>query len=136
FDPVKLPADRRKELEKLVPRLRENYRADPDPGIHSAVDWLLRRWGQEAALKQIDQEMADQPPNQRRWYVTKQHHTLAVFKPDKEDDEKLHHGRIPRSFTLATKEVTVRQFEEFLQANPSLAAGFRKRVEEKYSPDP
>ena len=33
----------------LLPRLLQWYRGDPDPGIHGAVKWLLRRWGQGAA---------------------------------------------------------------------------------------
>src|SRR5262249_44658831 len=28
----------------LVERLRQAYGDDPDPGIHSAAEWLLRRW--------------------------------------------------------------------------------------------
>jgi formylglycine-generating enzyme required for sulfatase activity len=147
FDSVKLPNAGRKEL---IPRLLGDYRADPDAGIHSAVDWLLRRWQQGPALRKIDQELAGGPPNKRRWYVTKSHsHTLAVFsgpltfsmgsphgQPKRADNEKLHPRRIPRSFALATKEVTVKQFQEFLQANPDVAAGFRKRVGEKNNPDP
>src|SRR5262249_11013162 len=47
--------------QRLVPELLAWYRDDPDPGIHSAVDWLLRHaregpaarplsWGQSKAL--------------------------------------------------------------------------------------
>jgi serine/threonine protein kinase/formylglycine-generating enzyme required for sulfatase activity len=146
FNSVKLPDARRKEL---ITRLLRDYRADADAGIHSAVDWLLRRWEQGPALRKIDEELAGRPPNKRRWYVTKREgHTLAVFpgpiafamgspegKPKRGDTEKLHSRRIPRSFALATKEVTVKQFKEFLQANPDVAAGFRKRVGEKNSQD-
>src|SRR5262249_56439517 len=39
FGPDQVPADLR---QRLVPRLLEWYRSDPDPGIHGAVDWLLR----------------------------------------------------------------------------------------------
>ncbi|MGA2253593.1 MAG: SUMF1/EgtB/PvdO family nonheme iron enzyme [Thermoguttaceae bacterium] len=38
----------------VLPRLLQWYREDPDPGIHGAVKWLLRLWGQGAALKTID----------------------------------------------------------------------------------
>src|SRR5262249_7361829 len=37
-----LPAARRGAAAE---RLLADYRDDPDPGIHSAADWLLRRWG-------------------------------------------------------------------------------------------
>ena len=33
------------------------YRADPDPGIHAAAQWVLRRWGMVAELTEIDNEM-------------------------------------------------------------------------------
>src|SRR5262249_33440533 len=49
-------------------RLLRWYREDPDPGLHAAVDWLLRHgtdgpldrkhdWGQAARLRQIDAEL-------------------------------------------------------------------------------
>ena len=134
--------------QSLVERLWQTYRDDPDPGIHSAVDWLLRcRWGHGEELCNIDQVLAGQPKDQRRWYVTSQQgHTLAVIRNpadfvmgspvherDRHPEETPHRRHIPRSFAIATKEVTVRQFREFLKANP--------RVEhiwgptEKYSPD-
>lgn len=35
------------------------YRTDPDPGLHSAIDWLLRqRWGKGKELAAIDAELA------------------------------------------------------------------------------
>jgi formylglycine-generating enzyme required for sulfatase activity len=114
--------------------LLQTYRYDPDRGLHAAVDWLLRqRWGLGTQVKQIDRELAGQPPGTREWYVDGQEQTLVTFRgpvdfrmgsPDEEParqvDEALHHKRIPRSFALATKEVTVRQFREFLQANPGI----------------
>jgi formylglycine-generating enzyme required for sulfatase activity len=66
FGPEQLPADLR---QRLVPRLLGWYRSDPDPGIHAAVDWLLRHgregpaprpldWRQGEALGRIDQDLA------------------------------------------------------------------------------
>jgi formylglycine-generating enzyme required for sulfatase activity len=131
FGQGKLPAGKR---QALAAQLLQTYHDDPDPGIHSAVDWLLRRWGHGEQLRQVDQERAGQPPGKRGWYVTKrQTHTLAVIsdpaefqmgsppeEPERDAEESLHHMRIPRNFALTTKEVTVRQFREFLQANPSI----------------
>jgi serine/threonine protein kinase/formylglycine-generating enzyme required for sulfatase activity len=134
FDPSKLEADMQKELANLVPRLLQDYRDDADPGIHSAVDWLLRRWQQRPALEKCNQELAGRLPDQQRWYVSKrQGHTFSVvpgpveflmgssaLEPQRRAEEWLHPVRIPRSFALTTKEVTVGQFREFLRANPSL----------------
>jgi len=132
FDPKdELSADVR---QPLVERLWQTYRDDPDPGIHSAVNWLLRsRWGHGERIQQIDQELAGQPPGPRRWYVTARGHTLAVIpgppeftmgspehEPYRLPGETPHLRRISRSFAIATKEVTVRQFREFLKDNPDV----------------
>jgi formylglycine-generating enzyme required for sulfatase activity len=140
FDAVQLLASKR---QALVPKLLEDYRSNADAGIHSAADWLLRHWREEKARQQIDEKLAGQPPDQRRWYVTRcQGHTMAIItnhavefpmgSPDHErdrlDNETLHQRHIPRPFALATKEVTVGQFREFLQANPDVASPLRGRV--------
>jgi len=132
FDPKdQLPAAVR---EPLVEGLWQTYRDDPDPGIHAAVNWLLRtRWGHGERVQRVDQELAGQPPGARRWYVTRQGHTLAVIpdpqefmmgspegEPGRQAEEIPHRRHIPRSFAIASKEVTVRQFREFLTANPEV----------------
>jgi formylglycine-generating enzyme required for sulfatase activity len=138
-----LPAESRKPL---VARLLRWYGEDPDPGIHSAVDWLLRHgrqgledrrldWQQGEALRAIDRDLAGRPTGDRGWYVTKEGHTLAVvhgpveftmgspaYEPGhgKSKEEAPHRVRIPRSFAVGTKEVTVSQFQRFLDANPEI----------------
>ena len=119
------PADRK----KLVGQLLEDYRNHPDPGLHAAVDWLLRRWGREAECRRIDRELAGQPRGRRRWYVSRMGFTLAVVpgpvtfrmgaaesEAEHQGDERPHTCRIPRSFALATCEVTAGQFERFARA--------------------
>jgi formylglycine-generating enzyme required for sulfatase activity len=138
FDPIDLPLPKRKAL---LPLLVKDYH-DADAGIHSAADWLLRRWAHKETwdlketVQEIDQEPEVQQPGKRRWYVTKhQGHTMAIIPPpgefrmgapdeeqDRVDAEKLHRRSIPRSFAIATKEVTVRQFREFLEDNPEVAS--------------
>jgi serine/threonine protein kinase/formylglycine-generating enzyme required for sulfatase activity len=121
---------------ELLPRLLPRYREDPDPGVHSALDWLLRRGerGRDEVAR-VDQALASRrPAGDRRWYVNSQGHTLAVVRgpveflmgsPDHEpgrgQDETMHRKHIPRSYALATKEVTVRQFKNFLRDNPDIA---------------
>jgi formylglycine-generating enzyme required for sulfatase activity len=139
-----LPPDAR---QPLVEQLWRTYRDDDDPGVHSAIDWLLRsRWGHGEQLDRIDQELAGQVRDRREWYVTKQQgHTVAVIRhpaeftmgspehePDRRADETRHRRHIPRSFAVATKEVTVRQFREFLKANPGMDWG----LTEEHRPDP
>ena len=65
----------------LMRQLLEIYRSDPDPGIHSAVEWLLRKWN---ADNEIDSVIRSLTPTklieQRRWYVNGEGHTLAVIR--------------------------------------------------------
>lgn len=143
FSSTQLPADKRK---RIVSWLLQSYQTDPDPGIHSAIDWLLRYglqgfenrkidWQQGEALAGIDRGLSGQPANDRDWYVTGKGHTMAVFKGpvefimgspgnepgrDKTDIEEKHGQRIPRSFAVATKEVTIGQFQQFFDANPAI----------------
>jgi serine/threonine protein kinase/formylglycine-generating enzyme required for sulfatase activity len=118
FNPVKLPAERGKKLVKLVPRLLRDYRADDDPGIHSALDWLLRSWEREANLQEIDQRLATgKVEGKRRWYRNRQGQTLVVLSKPAEfwmgEDKGRHRRYIDRDFAIAAKEVTLAQFLRF-----------------------
>jgi len=74
------------------------------------------------------------------WYLNRQNLTLALFhgpitfemgsppdEVDRTEPEILHRRRIPRSFAIATTEVTV---EQFLRFNPD------QEYDEKYAPQP
>src|SRR5207237_9107387 len=75
---IGLPAP---ERQALVPSLLRAYRNDPDPGLHAALDWLLRRWGQEAARKKIDEELATGDlPTRSSWYVNRQGQTFSLIR--------------------------------------------------------
>jgi hypothetical protein len=66
-------------------RLRQWYREEPDAGLHGAVEWLLRHWGDGAAVAQIDKELKGRGPEPggkgpaRQWYVNGQGQTLVVI---------------------------------------------------------
>ena len=113
--------------DELSPRLAELYREDPDPGIHSATEWLLRKWGHADRIA-----AADATPDvrglrrDRDWYVSPQGHSMAIIRgpvclrrglpgedPDHRRDEPLEDEAIERSFAIATKEVSLRQFGLF-----------------------
>jgi formylglycine-generating enzyme required for sulfatase activity len=135
------------ERNELTGNLFELYRKSPDPGLRSAVEWLLRRWGKGAELTAIDAELvSERPTGGRRWYVTKHHHTLAVIdgpvefqmgspaeeKGRDDGDQAVHPVRLSRGFAIATKKVSRRQFEEFLKQCPNAT----KWEPGSYSPDP
>jgi formylglycine-generating enzyme required for sulfatase activity len=48
------------EREELTKRLLVLYREHPDPGLHGAIDWLLRqKWDKAKELAAIDAELAE-----------------------------------------------------------------------------
>ena len=128
--------DRLSEADRqaLIPLLVKLYRADPDAGIHSAAEWLLRKWGK---TEQITSKM--QWDSVRRWYVNGQGHTMVVVPtPDKpfwmgfrpSEITRWHKRqltRIGRSFAIASKEVTVEQFRRFRPDH---------KVDKDYAPTP
>ena len=132
--------------EPLVEHLRKMYCNDPDAGIHGAAEWMLRRWKHEEKLAAIDVELKKlKDRGNRRWYVNSEGQTLAVIEgpiefsmgspvsePDRDSEETPHRQPINRRFAIATKEVTVEQYQRFLKENPKIA-----RLEiDRYSPEP
>lgn len=123
-----LPAEWPNETRtRLLSRLTAWYRDDPDPGIHSAVEWLLRYLGED---KRLEAGTTPSPggdgARERNWFVTRQGQTLAVLRgpilctigappseTDRQEDERLHQRRINRSFAIGTREVTVGEFLAF-----------------------
>jgi serine/threonine protein kinase/formylglycine-generating enzyme required for sulfatase activity len=146
FSQEKLPQDRR---EATVGKCKQWYRDARDPGVHSAAEWLLRRWHQDAELRRVDEELVLEKAAGRGWYVNGRGHTMAIVprgmfnmgsptdEPDRMDDdhERLFRDRkIDHSFALATKEVTVEQYKAFLKANPDVSHDSLK-VSAKLSPE-
>jgi formylglycine-generating enzyme required for sulfatase activity len=135
--------------QPLVAKLLEWYRHDPDPGVHAAIDWLLRYgrqgekpraldWQQADTLAAIDRALAGRAAGHRNWYVTREAQTMTIVRGPVEfhmgspvdekgrmpasdsPEETVHLVRIPRSFAISTKEVTIGQFRRFLDANPEV----------------
>jgi formylglycine-generating enzyme required for sulfatase activity len=144
FPEEKLPAGERLLLSE---KLMSWYRDDPDPGTHSAIDWLLRRWKQNA--KSETKPTKERGQGEPSWYVNGQGQTFAIlpgpleFKLGSPPDEPGRNAglegwqdrRIDRSLAIATKEVTVRQFKQFLDANPEVSKD-SLRISQRYSYDP
>ncbi len=136
--------DRGAAVEKL--HLVTAFRDDPDAGVHSAIEWLLKRWGLSDDIRTIQGELAGR---ERRvdgaWFVTPQGHTMAVLagkqfsmgSPEDETGrsvaERPIRKQIDRTFAISTKEVTVEQFQRYLDANPDVPKPQRTA---HHSPDP
>lgn len=134
-----ISAPDRKSIEK---NLLKWYRDEPDAGLHSAIDYLFRHskrgevpgamdWNLAPELEKIDKQSLKKPGKNAKWFVTAQLQTMSVINgpvtfimgsPSTEkyrtDDEVQHQVTIPRSFAVSTKEVTVTQFQQFLEDNP------------------
>ncbi len=125
------------ELRAITPRDRRDlartlstvYRGDPDPGTHSAVDAVLRRWGSDQELRAIDRQTAGPGlTKQEGWFTNRQGHTLAVIPGPAEAvivglNDQPHHIVIPRSFAVATREVTAGQYRKYLHARGLALSG-------------
>ncbi len=115
FGPDRLSQDQRLNL---LPRLLKLYGDDPDPGIHGAAEWLLRRWQASDEIQKIDKALATgKVEGKRQWYINRQGQTMMLI-PRPEDfwmgeGEERHRQQIGRSFAIASKEVTVDQFLQF-----------------------
>jgi len=121
-----------RSADPLIQTLVRLYREDPDPGIHAAAEWTLRRYVQDNEAFPIDRHPASSAKEgDRGWYVNSRGHTMVVIRgltgflmgsPDaaasRVDDELLHNRRIRRSFCIASTETTVEQFQQFARENP------------------
>jgi formylglycine-generating enzyme required for sulfatase activity len=120
--------------ERLGKKLLEWYKDDPDPGVHGAIDWLLRHSREGETPRLLDWGLRDQlkglPVGYRPkfgWYVNGQGQTFVVVKgPIRSligtkdatrklgvEDERPAH--IDRNFAIGMYPVTVGEWTAFLQ---------------------
>jgi formylglycine-generating enzyme required for sulfatase activity len=109
----------------LAERVPRDYRDDPDPGVHAASEWLLRRWGMGKLVKASSGSPRGDV-TKPRWYVNGQGQTFAVipapgqfeigltpWEKGRFDDEGRRRVRIDYPFAVALKLVTVAEFKKF-----------------------
>ena len=143
------PGDR----EPLVTMLLNLHRDDPDAGIHAAAEWTLRKWGKAMLVNSAALELTrlQDRPN-LRWFVNRQRQTFALIEgpvefqmgspPTKTERNAADRPRgtmvIPRRYAIATREVTVSQFQWFLSQARITLGRYRLATGnlQKYSPDP
>ena len=125
----------REDRRVLTETFLRAYRTERDPGLHAAVDWLLRtRWGEADSLRRIEGELAGRDvPRDRDWFINTEGQPMAIVRGPIEagvgflsgglgalPNERPSRIRIDRSYALGTREVTVAQFARFLEENPDL----------------
>ncbi|MGC8638955.1 MAG: SUMF1/EgtB/PvdO family nonheme iron enzyme [Isosphaeraceae bacterium] len=133
FEPESIPSVPRAELKSL---LVSWYGSDPDPGIHGAIDWVLRRrWAADGELDALEPGLRSQSPLPgRNWWISPSGQTFAIIRgpvsfrmgtvpgsdPDAGGDEPPQDRIIDRSFAIATREVTLAEYRFFIKDNPGL----------------
>ncbi len=126
YEDSDLPPELRSSLEEQVQRLVSH----PDSGTHSAAIWLLARWGIPLAAPSQEHAapFAEENTNvTRKWHRNRLGMTMVEItgptefvmgSPQQEEGrtqyEALHTRQIPRSFAIATHEVTESLWSEFL----------------------
>jgi len=110
------------EREAAGKTLAELYAKAPDGGTHSAASWALRQWRQD--LPAI--ALASRPPSDRRWFVNGQGLTMVEVTAGKfmmgspgevtqyNNESPAHEVTLTQPFYLADREVTVEQFQRFV----------------------
>jgi formylglycine-generating enzyme required for sulfatase activity len=155
FSDAQLPKNMRARASG--PLLRA-YRDDPDPEVHSAIDWLLRHvnehpapqaffqqdypflhsehgasqpraeWGLHRELTEIDRPLSSKDLRIRSWAVNTEGLTMVLIspvrpfhmgspvdEPRRDEGEMRHLVRIPRVYAISSKEVSVEQFQRYLE---------------------
>ncbi len=122
------------DRQALAAELLKQYRTDPDPGIHAAINWLLRtRWGLANEVEAADQQLASpRLPADRDWFVNTQGQTYTIIRgprtfrmgstarvvPELQPSEPDHARLIPRSYVISSREVTMRDYGRFRDTRP------------------
>jgi serine/threonine protein kinase len=102
------------EKATLAQGLLQTFETDPDPGVHSAADLLLRRFGYAQQIDQVSKRLESKKPvGGRQWYIDPEGYTMVVIDPRGKDPALSCGRRLDRVFAMANREVTVQQFLEF-----------------------
>ena len=123
-----LPGDR----TRLTPQLLKLLETDPHPGVHSALAWLLTRWGQGAEVAAVEKDLQSrQPSPERDWHIDLSGQTFSLVRgpvqfpmgagpddPDRQIIEEQHVRKIPRMFGIANHELTMQQYLRFRPDHP------------------
>src|SRR5262249_53600192 len=113
---------------RLTQELAAAYRTDPDPGVHSAIDWVLQRW--RVAVRPLDEALSQERGEAQlmerlgrgglswRWYVQQHLHMMVVVDPRTYAPQQLGLPPLPYLFAISSKEVSFEQYEKFNKPRP------------------
>jgi formylglycine-generating enzyme required for sulfatase activity len=101
------------EQRAVVDTLSRWFKDAPDTGTHGATDWALRQWSVE--LPKL--ETSASPSKGRDWYVNSLGQTMLKIPPGKfrmGDGKDAVDVELTRAFFLADREVSVGEFQQFV----------------------
>ncbi len=118
------------QRQAIASGLVQVYMENPDPGVHAAAEWALRKMGRGSQIADVRSRLATgQVIGKRGWYVTKQGQLTMVILQPKEffskgktiTDVQRIFGESPEQqwpptghrFAIAAHEVTIDQFKAF-----------------------
>jgi serine/threonine protein kinase/formylglycine-generating enzyme required for sulfatase activity len=120
------PALSQDERTDVHQQLADLFVMDSDAGVHSAVAWVLRRWGQEQILQDLHGRAAEHPSRQPTWYVNCEGVTMVRIaapgqfvvgspesEPGRDESEAERVVNLDYSYSISAHEITVRQFLRF-----------------------
>jgi formylglycine-generating enzyme required for sulfatase activity len=123
YPPARLELPRR---DDLIAVLEDLYRVDPDAGVHAAAELVLTRLGRSEFPELETSREQPGATARRRWYVSEAGHTMVriegpvefmmgapVSEPARQKQDVLHRRIVPRNFAIASREVTVDQFQRY-----------------------
>jgi formylglycine-generating enzyme required for sulfatase activity len=145
----------------IVAILLQLYPNDPDAEVHSSIGWLLGSrepdsahhrlsWKQMSAIEALDSALPRVRRHSGDWSEIVMGHTMISIRPTapftmgapltearSDPNELPHKVRIPRAFAIASKEVSVAQFQHFLSETGRREAWI-KATRERWpnNPDP
>ncbi len=100
--------------QSLAARLATLYHDDPDPGAHSSLAYLLRRWGMDTEVARRDSALAAKPPGGRKWYVNSVGITMVIIDvPESHRPLPPEPEQIPTRFAIASVETPLELFQRF-----------------------
>lgn len=77
--------------------LERDYHEDPDPGIHSSLEWLFHKWGHVSRVP-------SQKTIGRKWFANSQEMTMVILDVPGSDQNK------PRKVAVSAHKVSIQKF--------------------------
>lgn len=125
---------------------KQQFLTVTDAGEHSALEWVLKNWDQNVWLQKAKSQLASTPMGNRNWFINDVGDTMIVLPsgrftmgsapsdPRHIRNEYLREVWIDRSVAISATEVTVTQFQDFLDDTKE-TIGQRKIYAQEFCPE-